>query len=196
MIITRMIRGPLRRAVLWSVFCSAPAAPHPHLFIDVAAKFMITDSTLSMFNVFWDMDEMYSASLIEEFDCNGNNLFERDEYKKIERNAFAYALRSGLFIVFTWGKEMLQVNRTEGFAAVIQPNKKVRYSFSIPCNLPLADLEGKEIVVYFSDPSIFIAFDVKKELIQVSTNSLWQGAINFRRKDYSDLIVLTIGRKQ
>ncbi|MBN1308057.1 MAG: DUF1007 family protein [Chitinispirillaceae bacterium] len=173
-----------------------PLSAHPHLFIDVMAKFMLTDSTLSCFNVFWDMDEMYSASLIDEFDLNRNNQFEKEEYSKIEINAFSHAVRSGLFIVFTWENKLLQINRADHFVASIQPGGKVRYSFSIPCNLRLSELAGRKIVVFFNDPSMFIAFDLKKELVQVSTNSLWEGTIHFGKEDYIDHIILSLSRKQ
>ena len=77
-----MIMRALYFATLFLCFFTAAAFSHPHLFIDVMVKFMLTDSTLSGFNVFWDMDEMYSASLIDEFDINRNNRFEKEEYKK------------------------------------------------------------------------------------------------------------------
>ncbi|MBN1574994.1 MAG: DUF1007 family protein [Chitinispirillaceae bacterium] len=179
------------------LFCGVIAlSAHPHLFIDVMAKFMLTDSTLSGINVFWDMDEMYSASLINEFDLNRNNRFEKDEFNKMEREAFSFSARSGFFIVFTWGKKLLQTNKAENFVAVIQPGLKVRYSFFIPCALPLMEIAGQDIVVFFNDPSMFIAFDLKKELVQISTNKAWEGGIRFKKDDYIDHIILSIKRKQ
>ena len=169
---------------------------HPHLFIDVMVKFMLTDSTLSGFNVFWDMDEMYSASLVDEFDLNRNNRFEKEEFNTMEREAFSFSAQSGFFTVFTWGKKLLKINKAENFVAVIQPDSKVRYCFFIPCDLPLAEIAGQDIVVFFNDPSMFIAFELKKELVQVSANKDWEGGIGFKKDDYIDLIVLSIKRKQ
>jgi ABC-type uncharacterized transport system substrate-binding protein len=184
------------RIIICLLCCVFALSSHPHLFIDVMAKFMLTDSTLSGFNVFWDMDEMYSASLIDEFDLNRNNRFENEEFNKMEREAFSFSARSGFFIVFTWGKKLLKINKAENFVAVIQPDLKVRYCFFIPCDLPLAEIAGQDIVVFFNDPSMFIAFELKKELIQVSTNREWEGSIGFKKDDYIDLIVLSIKRKQ
>jgi ABC-type uncharacterized transport system substrate-binding protein len=70
-----------------SFFCFAVSLylfPHtPHLFIDIMAKFMFSDSILSGVNIFRDMDEMYSASLMEEFDLNKNDTFEKSGYASI-----------------------------------------------------------------------------------------------------------------
>jgi len=66
--------------ILWLFFSAIPVSAHPHMFIDVMAKFMFADSMLSGMNIFRDIDEMTSASLIEELDVNRNGTFEMSEY--------------------------------------------------------------------------------------------------------------------
>jgi ABC-type uncharacterized transport system substrate-binding protein len=156
---------------------------------------MLTDSTLSGINVFWDLDEMTSAGLIEEFDLNRNNRFEKSEYQKLDKDAFSYAANSGFFTVFTWGEHVLRITSVSHFVAEIRPDSRIRYSFFIPCDLLLTDIAGEKIVLFFNDPSMFVAFELKKKLIQVSTNTLWEGDIHFEIDDYIDLIVLSIKRK-
>lgn len=172
-----------------------PAEAHPHLFIDVSAKFMLTDSTLDCVNVFWELDEMTSAGLIEEFDANRNNRFEKQEYTILENEAFSYAAGSNFFTVVTWGKNLLRINETRHFVAIILPDKKIRYSFSIPLNIRLPELEQEKLVLFFNDPSMFVAFDLNKKMIQSAENSRWTGTVTFEKENYSDLILLRVQRK-
>lgn len=59
------------------------ALGHPHMFIDVSIKFMLNEKSLDGFYVYWKIDEMNSAWIIEEFDKNKSNRFEISEQTKI-----------------------------------------------------------------------------------------------------------------
>jgi ABC-type uncharacterized transport system substrate-binding protein len=168
---------------------------HPHLFIDVMAKFMFADSVLSGVNIFWDLDEMTSAPLIEEFDLNGNSTFEKTEYDKIYQDVFSWASNSNYFMVVTWGKKMLQISRTERFVATILPDKKIRYSFFVPFDIKLPDIVNEKFVMFFNDPSMFVAFDLNRKMITPAENSGWKGTVSFEKEDYNDLIILSVSRK-
>lgn len=173
---------------------SASVSAHPHLFIDIMAKFMLTDSMLSGVNVFWDFDEMYSATLIEEFDVNGNGTFEKPEYVNIQKEAFSYTANSNYFMVVTWKKNLLQVTETKHFVATILPDKKIRYSFFVPFDIRLSDLADTKLVMSFNDPSMYIAFDLKKKMIQSGRNNVWEGTVSFEKEDYYDLIIFRVKR--
>lgn len=156
---------------------------------------MLTDSTLDCVNVFWDLDEMTSAGLIEEFDTSRNNRFEKQEYTTLEKEAFSYAAESNFFTTVTWGKNLLQINKTRHFVAIILPDKKIRYSFSIPLNIRLPELEHEKLVLFFNDPSMFVAFDLNKKMIQSAENDRWTGTVTFEKEDYFDLMILRVQRK-
>ena len=193
--VLRSMKSIVIAQILWLGALIVPAAAHPHLFIDVMAKFLLTDSTLTGVNVFWDLDEMTSSGLIEEFDLNHNNRFEKEEYNKLEREAFSYAAQTNFFTVFTWGKKMLQITTVKHFIAAVQPDFKIRYSFFIPCDLKLNDIAGEKIVMFFSDPSMFVAFELNKKMIQVSWNDKWAVTVTFEKEGFNELIVLNVQRK-
>jgi len=180
---------------LWLCFFVFSSLAHPHIFVDVMAKFMLTDSTLSGISVLWDFDEMTSAPLIEEFDINGNSRLEKQEYLTLEREAFSYAANSNYFMVLTWAKNLVQINSIEQFTAIILPDKKIRYSFFIPLDIKLTDIGNDKVVMFFNDPSMFVAFDLKKDMIQSSENSCWSGEIKFEKQHYYDIVVLNIKKK-
>lgn len=190
---------PFKSSVCTLVFLlctfSVTVSAHPHLFIDISAKFMFSDSILSGVNIFWDMDEMYSASLMEEFDLNKNGTFEKSEYTSIYKDAFSYAANSNYFMVVTWGENLLRVVETKRFVARILPDKKIRYSFFVPFDIKLQEIADDKLVMFFNDPSMFVAFDLKKKMIQSAQTSQWAGAVSFEKEDYYEIIVLKVKRK-
>ena len=185
---------PLLPVILYCQLFATFSSAHPHLFIDVTGKFLLTDSTVSGFNVFWDIDEMTSAGLIEEFDLNHNRRFEKNEVETIEKVAFSYAASSNYFTVCTWGSKNLPVT-PRNFFAEIRSDVRVRYNFFIPFNFRLEEASRQKTTVFFDDPSMFVAFDLQKKLIQASTNQNWQGSVSFEKKNYSESIILSIERK-
>ncbi|MBD3355997.1 MAG: DUF1007 family protein [Chitinivibrionales bacterium] len=172
------------------------AGAHPHMFIDVRAKFMLTDTSLSGVHLYWDFDEMNSAVFIEEFDRNRNNRFESDEITAIEQGAFAAAAASNYFTAITWDTKGLKIRTVDRFSAGIRPNKQVRYSFFIPCTILLDDIIDKDITVSFEDPSMFVAFTLVKDMIQVGGTDRVSGTIRFGKADYLEHVILTISRSE
>jgi ABC-type uncharacterized transport system substrate-binding protein len=170
------------------------AHSHPHMFIDVAAKFMITDTSLAGFWVYWDFDEMNSETLIDEFDANKNRRFEPAETGKIESEAFSFALQNNLFIAFTWGTSFLKIRKAEKFSVSIATGGKIRYSFYVPCNLPAKSLISKTPTLFFEDPSMYIAFDLKKPMIQCSTADKLKCSVSFGKLEYTDAVMLTFSK--
>ncbi len=165
------------------------------MFIDAMVKVICTDSTLAGFYVYWDFDEMNSAILIEENDRNKNNRFEKKEYKNIEENAFSYCAKSDYFTVLNWEDTYHPITKVERFTAKIIANNRIQYSFYIPCNIPLSKIEGKKIKLFFEDPTMYVAFSLRKKLIQVNKIDRLLTTIAFGKVDYLECIYLTIKRK-
>jgi ABC-type uncharacterized transport system substrate-binding protein len=139
---------------------------------------------------------MNSAVFIEEFDFNANGRFEPDEVGAIEQDAFAAVAQSNYFTAITRDSKGLKIRTVERFSATIRPDKRVRYSFYIPCNLPLDDIAGRDIVVSFEDPTIYVAFTILKDMIQVGSTKRASGSIRFDTSDYVEHIVLNITRSE
>lgn len=170
-------------------------AGHPHMFIDVSLKFVLNDSGLSGFYVYWEMDEMNSAWVIEDHDKNRNGVFEKSEQKDIFTKSFSNAASQNYFMRVSWGLNLLDTSKITKFTAAINMRQFLTYSFYVPCNLHIREIEGKKISVLFEDPTIYIAFTIKKEFVQVSTNDCIEGKIIFKKIDYSDAVIIILQRK-
>ncbi len=182
-------------SALIALFAIHAAQAHPHMFIDVMAKFMLSDDCLRGITLHWYFDEMNSAMLLEDFDANKNGRIEPEESNSIFENAFSAAASSNYFIAVTWGSRALKIRKIEQFQVSVQPDSRLRYSFYLPCDIPLDDIiESGELSVFFSDPSLFVAFTIIENMIQVSRTDQVSGAISFGKVDTIDRIILTVSR--
>jgi ABC-type uncharacterized transport system substrate-binding protein len=180
-------------AFLLLFFFFASVFSHPHLFIDVSAKFAITDSGLSGIYTYWKLDEMNSAIIKDFYDKNNSGIFEKKELVEILKITLANIQN---VTRLSYGAKTLSVETVERFNAVLNGEEKIVYSFFIPCNIPYRKLKGKKLTLCFNDPTIYIAFTLKKEMIQVSTNKYLIGKVHFRVVNYSEAVIFELKRKK
>jgi ABC-type uncharacterized transport system substrate-binding protein len=165
------------------------------MFIDINAKFMISDSLLEGFYVYWDFDEMNSAMILEEFDTNGDGRFNKSERASIEQSGLATASRQNYYTAFTWENNFLKIRKIEKFNASVVNGATVQFSFFVRCDLALEAIANKKFSVFFEDPSMFIAFALNKKKIQTSMSDSWSGNITFEKIDYIECIIVTIDKR-
>ncbi|MFP4416247.1 MAG: DUF1007 family protein [Chitinivibrionales bacterium] len=170
------------------------ASAHPHMWIDVQAKFMLTDSSLSGFYLYWTFDEMNSAMFTETYDANANGRFEPSEIRKLEDETLTRVAEGNYYTAFVWGNKFFKINSIEKFSATVLPDHRVQYSFFIPCDIPMENIADKEVSLFFEDPTMYIAFELQKKMIQVSSTDRWLGSISFGKIDYIDRIILSLKR--
>ena len=183
----------LYKAFLLLFFFYTSIFSHPHLFIDVSVKFSINDSGLSGIYAYWKIDEMNSTMIMDFYDKNNSGKFEKSELIEILK----YTLINIQNVTsLSYGTKFLSVERVEKFNAVLNSENKIVYSFFIPCDIPFKNLKGEKLTLYFSDPTIYIAFNLKRELIQVSANKYLIGKVGFRVVNHSDAVVFELRRKK
>jgi ABC-type uncharacterized transport system substrate-binding protein len=174
----------------------APAHAHPHMFIECGVEFAVDDSGLAGMEITWQMDQMNSAWIMDEFDTDRNGAFDAQEQKNIYTQIFAAASKDNYFIRITCGLRMVDSVTVERFAASIRDDAFVVYSFHVPCGFALRDMEGRDVSVMFEDPTIYVAFDVVKKRVHVRGTERVGGTVSFSTIDYSEVIVLNVTRKQ
>ena len=190
---TKLLRNNTYSTFLLLSFLFTSIFAHPHLFIDVSAKFAINDSGLSGIYTYWKLDEMNSAIIMDFYDKNNSGIFEKKELIEILKITLVNIQN---VTTLSYGTKLLSVEKVEKFNAVLNGEEKIIYSFFIPCNISYKKLKGKKLTLSFSDPTIYIAFKLKKELIQVSTNNFLIGKVHFREVNYSDVVVFELRRKK
>jgi ABC-type uncharacterized transport system substrate-binding protein len=62
---------------------SAPAAAHPHVFIDNRVAFDFAADKVTAITVHWTFDEIFSDDLLMQFDADGNGSYDDLESKAV-----------------------------------------------------------------------------------------------------------------
>lgn len=165
---------------------------HPHLFMDASAKFIINDTGLEGIYTYWEMDEMNSTMVMDFYDKNKTGVLDKKELIELLKYTLTNIQK---VTTINYGLKFISIDKVTKFNAVLNEKKKLVYSFFIPCAIPYSKLKNKELTFMLSDPSMFIAFVLKKKLIQVNTNDHFKGTIKFRVVDYADAVIFELKRK-
>lgn len=180
-------------SLIFISFISIPVSSHPHMFINIAMKLMLSDTGLLCIHTYWEVDEMNSAIILDYYDNNNNGRFEKNELVQILK----ITLPSICDVInISYGLESIETEEIKKFNAVVKNKETVIYSFVIPCNIHIKELTDKEVIIMFQDPTMYIAFDLKKDLIQVSHNNNIECLFSFRTIDYTEAVVFRLIKKK
>ncbi len=183
----------VRVAAVVLAFASVRSAvAHPHVFVDVRMKFMLSDTALDGFYVYWDFDPLNSAGILVDYDRNGDKRIDSAEARVIQNEGLNTEAENNFFISCTYGLTMLEVRAVERFRVSVVQKNLVSFSFYVPCGIGIAALEGRPLNICFEDPSMYIAFSLRKNLIQASTADRVIATVGFTKRDYTDVAVLTV----
>ncbi len=127
---------------------------HPHVFIDNRIAVVFNDKGLKGFRHEWAFDEMFSSTIIQEFDLNADGEFSEEEIKKVEKGAFSNLKEYNYFTDITINGEQFKIQEVRDFYAEIDRGVMI-YQFFIPCE-ETAVIENKEVKIAVFDPTYFV----------------------------------------
>jgi len=127
---------------------------HPHVFIDNRITVVFNDKGLKGFRHEWAFDEMFSSTIIQEFDLNADGEFSEEEIKKVEKGAFSNLKEYNYFTDITINGKHFKIQEVNSFYAEIDSGVMV-YEFFIPCEVT-GTLENQEVKIAVFDPTYFV----------------------------------------
>ena len=127
---------------------------HPHVFIDNRIEIVFNEEGLEGFNHEWTFDEMFSSTIIQEFDLNADGEFGEEEIKKVEEGAFSNLEEYDYFTDIKINGNRFKIQSVKDFYAKIDSGVMV-YEFFIPCKVT-ANIENQEVIVSVFDPTYFV----------------------------------------
>lgn len=145
-------------AVLGALAAAPQAAAHPHVWIDNTATFAFAGGKIAAIKLRWVFDEIFSASIIQQFDKNKDRKFDAEEVKALEKGAFSNLQTFGYFTYVTVDDKPVPTVRVTGFTAAIEKDQLV-YEFTVPLDAPVDPLrQGFTFSVY--DLEYFVELDM------------------------------------
>lgn len=153
-----------RWAMLGGLACAIAAAPsglaaHPHVFIDNVVTFVFDKDRVTAIRLQWTFDELFSSTVLEGFDRNGDGAFDAAEIVEIEAGAFAN-LREYHYFSYLWidGRGEDEINVRDFTAAA--RDGIVTYSFVVPLAAAVDPVRHRvEAAIYDSEYYVDIALD-------------------------------------
>lgn len=172
-------------------FTVAAVYSHPHIFFECSFNFHCTESGLEGLDVQWVFDEVFSASILAEFDKNKSGKFEPAEIRDIEMNAFSNLKNFGYFMhIWVSGVER-KTTAVKYFSADIKDHRLI-YRFYVPVSVSATD-EKTRIEVGSYDDTFFCAAGMTEktpvrfsnmnavhctwEIVKSEHNAYWGGTV-------------------
>jgi len=154
-----------------SVFCNGQVQAHPHIFIEAKVEIVVNDTfQVQKLKQLWRFDPFFSATVILDFDVNGNRQLDREELDTIDRT-----IRDSL-AEFDFFQSVVANGRSIGLEDpdVLETSIKDGELYLKLENRPAQNLtleRGGQYRFTLYDPTFYVAVDFQKD-IDVSLTGL------------------------
>lgn len=140
------------------LFISITAFSHPHLFIKPSLELFVEDGSVSGIRIVWEWDKWWSAEVVAECDSDKNGVFDAKETKIVFEDFFSAVKSFGYFTAIYVDGKSVKIDEVLQFAAFIDKDKIVTYSFVVPFAKPVKGT-GASLKIDFNDETVYTAFD-------------------------------------
>jgi ABC-type uncharacterized transport system substrate-binding protein len=116
---------------------AGPVAAHPHVFIDNRVTFVFDAEKVTALRLNWAFDEVFSDSLLMQFDADGDGTFDDLESKAVGEGTLPN-LKMFHYFTYVWvdGKQLDPIDPTE-FAASVDGQRVVTFHMTVPLPQPV-----------------------------------------------------------
>jgi len=141
-------------AALALCFCSAPtASSHPHVFVDCALTLVFDDEGLAGFEQHWVMDEMYSSTMLEEYDPDGSSVQGESKLQEVRDIILEGFREYHYYTRVLVDEEERPMESMEDFSMTVE-NGRLVYDFYLPCPVR-ASSEACRVMVSLHDETYY-----------------------------------------
>ena len=153
----KVIRSLIPAAVAVLAAGAAPALAHPHVFAEASLEVAVgPDGTVEALRHVWRFDDLFSATVMLEFDLNADLVLDNDELEMVGSVIHESLAEFGYFQFVTAGGKDVGMHAPDRIMANYQDNQLVVLFESRPAE-PLK-LDGTvDFGVY--DPTFYTAID-------------------------------------
>lgn len=120
--------------ILTLMFLPGFVVAHPHVWIDAHVEIHFSGQRLQRVVHRWTFDDIFTESILLDYDRNRNRRIETRENREIEAGAFANLRHYGYFTHLTVDSTEVPVSAVENFQATVEQGRLV-YRFELPFDL-------------------------------------------------------------
>jgi ABC-type uncharacterized transport system substrate-binding protein len=108
------------------------------MFIDTRLEVRLSGDCLDGLEITWYFDPMFTASVVNDWDSNGNGSFSSSEVDLIYENAFSNLADFDYFTYISTANTTLSPGSVEEFTVFMEDQTLV-YRFFVPVDMPVCD---------------------------------------------------------
>jgi ABC-type uncharacterized transport system substrate-binding protein len=152
--------GAMLALILISAFAHAADA-HPHVFIEDRVVFLFAGDKITAIEQSWKFDEVFSDTLIQQFDASADGAFDALESKAVAKGTLPN-LKKFRYFNYVWvdGKDIGVVDPINFTAAA--KNKLVTFVFTVKLPKPV-DPKTQKLKVEINDREFYVEVDLAKD---------------------------------
>lgn len=147
--------------VVVAVTCAATAAlAHPHVFVEPHVE--IVGDAAGLFTAIrnvWRMDELFSSSVVVDFDKNANGALDPEELDAVGETVRQSIAEWGFYTFAEIGSRDVKLGAPDKIHTLFEDGQLI-FFFELPVTEPI-DLTKQPVKVANFDESFFVAFDFK-----------------------------------
>ncbi|MBB3935651.1 DUF1007 family protein [Aureimonas phyllosphaerae] len=141
--------------------CGAASA-HPHVFADSRMEIVGTsDGLLSSVRNIWRFDELFSSSVVVDFDKNGNGTLDDDEVQAVAETVRQSIAEWDFYTFVSIGNRDLKLKPPESIRGLFEKGQLLLF-FEMKLE-EAVDLKAQPVTFSVYDESYFVAFDFANE---------------------------------
>ncbi|WP_182084997.1 DUF1007 family protein [Aureimonas sp. ME7] len=139
-----------------------PASAHPHVFSESRMEIVGTpDGMLSSVRNIWRFDELFSSSVVVDFDKNGNGTLDDDEIHAVSETVRQSIAEWEFYTFVTIGGKDIKLTPPGEIRGLFEKGQLILFFEMKPAE-PV-DLKASDVTFSVYDESYFVAFDFADE---------------------------------
>ena len=175
----RIIKFIILPSFLLMLFSVIKVHAHPHMFIDNTTNCIFDDNGFKGFWVEWIFDDMFSGSILLDYDMDKDGSFNKKESKTIYEEAFSNLVNFNFLYHVNIDGDELDISQVDSFC-VDHKEGKLIYSFFIPCKIAAKEEETKMVLLVY-DETYFIDVTTDKAIgVNLVENEKVESYINIK----------------
>ncbi len=159
-----MIRRAVAAAalILSVLIVAGPAAAHPHVFIENKVAFVFDAGKVTALRLTWVFDDVFSDSLLMQFDADGDGTFDELESKAVGEGVLPNLKMFHYFTyVFVDGKQLDPIDPAE-FVASVDDKRIVTFQMKVPLPQPV-DPRTAALAAEIYDSEYYVQVDLAQQ---------------------------------
>ena len=141
---------------------ASPAAAHPHVFIENKVAFIFDAGKVTALRLDWVFDDIFSDSLLSQFDADGDGTFDELESKAVGEGVLPN-LKMFHYFTYVWvdGKQLDSIDPTD-FVAHANGDRIVAFQMKVPLPQPV-DPRTAALAAEIYDREYYVQVDLAQQ---------------------------------